>query len=170
MVDVLTVFFIPIIGLFVAVIFVGIFIWSTVYLIKNYKTKKLSAGYSLLINIITILIVIFVPFTEIRTQMDFKVHYNAREEIITMIQTGKLVKNTDYSILLPEGYRNLSKGGGEIIIYEDNENIEILFYTFRGILDNFAGFVYTTTGNEPHMEQYKIVVHMKENWYWCSSW
>ena len=46
-------------------------------------------------------------------------------------------------IHLPKEYKHLSKGGGEILVEKTGKDLNIVFYTNRGMLDNFSGIVVT---------------------------
>ena len=78
--------------------------------------------------------------------LDFKMHKTDREEVVSMVKGGKLKYNVPDSpslIQLPKPYDHLSKGGGEVIAVKTGDSFTILFFTYRGMLDNFSGFVYT---------------------------
>lgn len=47
----------------------------------------------------------------------------------------------------PEKYHQLSKGGGEVVI-EKNGKL-IVFFMYRGVLDNFSGFVFSPSDKKP---------------------
>jgi len=160
-IDIVTVFVQLFIELIVYIAFLIIIIWSIFYWITNFKDKKMYAMIPLIINIITIISIMFIPFKDIMLKLDFETHYNERVSIVDMVKSGELRNDTAYRhdlIQLPEEFKHLSKGGGEISVYKDNNTTEILFYTFRGILDNFSGFVYAEDGKEPILEYYDIII------------
>ena len=83
--------------------------------------------------------------------LDFKMHKTDREKVVSMVESGKLKENVPDSpsfIQLPKRYDHLSKGGGEVIAVQKGERLTILFFTYRGILDNFSGFVYSPNGQK----------------------
>ncbi|MEK1832858.1 hypothetical protein AAAC51_39785 [Priestia megaterium] len=43
----------------------------------------------------------------------------------------------------------MSKGGGDIVVETKGKAKSILFFTYRGMLDNFSGFVYNPNDNKP---------------------
>jgi hypothetical protein len=107
--------------------------------------------------------------------LDFKLNKKAREEVVQMIRNSSLKPNVPHSsslIQLPEKYHRLSKGGGEIVI-EKNGNL-ILFFTYRGILDNFSGFVYSPNDKKPSQRDFdgdfKQVEKLDKNWYFVGSY
>lgn len=106
--------------------------------------------------------------------MDWEFHANKsdREEVVTLIEKEVIQPNVAHNkslILLPEEYRNLSKGGGEIIV----EDGRVFFFTFRGILDNFSGFVYSPTDANPRQGDFggdvKEIVKLEKHWYFVGS-
>lgn len=58
-------------------------------------------------------------------------------------------------VKLPSKYAGLSRGGGEAHIVGEGESKTVMFYTFRGILDNFSVYAYApTAGAYEEMEHY----------------
>lgn len=113
---------------------------------------------------------LFFPLTQFMLNLDFKMNKSERKEVVEMVEQGTLKPNVSYDsslIHLPEKYDQLSKGGGEIII-EKNGNL-ILFFTYRGILDNFSGFVYLHNDKKPRQSDFdgdfKQIERLDENWY-----
>nr|WP_280166754.1 hypothetical protein [Priestia aryabhattai] len=43
----------------------------------------------------------------------------------------------------------MSKGGGYIVLETKGKTKSILFFTYRGMLDSFSGFVYDPNDNKP---------------------
>jgi len=66
----------------------------------------------------------------------------------------------------------LSNGGGDILLEKANEQYFVLFFTYRGVLDNFSGFVYSSDNKKPQLRQFggyiKAIVKMKKHWYYIS--
>lgn len=76
-------------------------------------------------------------------------------------------------VKLPSKYAGLSRGGGEVHIVGDGEKQVVMFYSFRGILDNFSVYAYApTSGKCMTLSQYTDwvqVVPLREGWYFCAS-
>jgi hypothetical protein len=128
------------------------------------------------IQAVTILFLIFFPFTKVMLDLDFKMHKTAREKVVSMVESGKLKPNVPDSpslIQLPKRYDQLSKGGGEVIAVRTGDHFTILFFTYRGMLDNFSGFVYSPNGQksiEKDLEEDFIEIEkLAEHWYFVSS-
>ncbi|WP_246277129.1 hypothetical protein [Neobacillus endophyticus] len=99
-----------------------------------------------------------------------------REKVAKMVEQGALnpnVKDSPWLIHLPKQYQGLSVGGGDIIIEKTGNGYSILFFTYRGILDNFSGFVYTPNDQNPSTKafdgDFKEIEKMDKNWYFVSS-
>lgn len=128
------------------------------------------------INISCLLIVLFVPFTAIAIDLDFRINYEKRAQVVSMVESGKLQPNINYNrslILLPARYRGLSNGGGEIVVERAGNATEILFYSFRGVLGNFSGFVYRTDDRAPTRGDlggnFVEIEKLREKWYWVAA-
>ncbi|WP_246277414.1 hypothetical protein [Neobacillus endophyticus] len=93
-----------------------------------------------------------------------------------MVVNGEIKPNvTDNSSLihLPKKYDHLSAGGGDIVVEKTSNGYNILFFTFRGVLDGFSGFVYATTDQKPLKNAFdgdiKEINRMAKNWFFISS-
>lgn len=131
----------------------------------------------ILIQSITILLIFFFPFTQIVLDIDYKMNKSEREEVVEMVEKGILKPNVSHDsslIQLPEKYIGLSKGGGEIVIEKDGNNSSILFFTYRGILDNFSGFVYSPDDKKPSQHDFdgdfNEVEKLDVKWYFVGSY
>ncbi len=76
-------------------------------------------------------------------------------------------------VSLPPSYAGLSRGGGDAIVCGEGSAKAVLFYSFRGVLDNFSVYAYA-----PNPEAYAAltaytpwfqVIPIRENWYFCAS-
>ncbi len=163
----------PILGL----IFFSIFIINIISLIKTIR-KGIIAFIPIIIQVTTVLIIVFVPFTDIWLKIYFMKYRTEREIIVKEIYNGELFPNIKHNskiISLGKEYPYVSMGGNEIIINEYDGYKNILFYTFRGILDNYSGFLYVPKGGNPfggvdttEMSE-TDVIKLKESWYYISN-
>ncbi|WP_238579198.1 hypothetical protein [Neobacillus niacini] len=151
----------------------GFFIVITVKTILNLFKNKDWKPFT--IQLLTTILWLFFPFTQVMLNLDFKMNKSEREEVVEMVEQGTLKPNVSYDSLLihlPKKYDQLSKGGGEIVI-EKNGNL-ILFFTYRGILDNFSGFVYSPNDKKPSQSDFdgdfKQIEKLDENWYFVGSY
>jgi len=151
----------------------GFFIFITVKTIMNLFKNKDWKPFT--IQILTILLWLFFPFTQVMLDLDFKMNKSERKEVVEMVENGTLKPNVSYDsslILLPKKYEQLSKGGGEIVI-EKNGDL-VLFFTYRGMLDNFSGFVYSPNDKKPNQSDFdgdfKQIEKLDKNWYFVGSY
>jgi hypothetical protein len=132
-----------------------------------------------LLCIITGTAAIFVPFTALTTNLDFRVHYAARTVVVGDVLAGKYDNHIESSgtrgdfIALPANLSYLSSGGGEVIRFHHQDRTMILFFSFRGILDSFSGFVFSTDNAPPTNGdfggQFVEVIPLRKNWFWVAS-
>jgi len=67
---------------------------------------------------------------------------------------------------LPQSEYFLSYGGGRVIVRGDNKRIIVMFYTWRGTLNNSSGFViYTSENSEPQTPLMHGARHIKDHWF-----
>lgn len=169
-VDIVTEFIMLPILLIVFGFFAVVTVRTVIYLFRNKKWAPIA------IQTMTILLVIFFPFTVIVLDLDFKLNKSEREKVIQMVENGTLKPNVSHDstlIHLTKKYQHLSKGGGEIVVEKKPIGYSILFFTYRGILDNFSGFVYVSNDQKPLKNDFdgdfKEIERLERNWYWVGS-
>ncbi|MFJ7976648.1 hypothetical protein ACIQZI_13245 [Peribacillus sp. NPDC096379] len=169
LIEIVTEFLMLPIWLVVFGFFIVITVKTIINLFKNTDWKPFA------IQLLTVLLWLFFPFTQVMLDLDFKTNKSEREEVVKMVENGTLKPNISYDssiIQLPEKYDQLSKGGGEIVI-EKNGSF-ILFFTYRGMLDNFSGFVYSPNDKKPSQHDFdgdfKQIEKLDENWYFVGSY
>jgi len=171
LVDIITEFLMLPIWLFVYAFFIIITIWTLIHLFKKRKWQPF------LIQLITISLWFSFPFNQVNLDLNFKIHQDKREEVATKIENGVIKPNVSDSpslIQLPKKYTQLSKGGGDIAVETKGKAKSILFFTYRGMLDNFSGFVYNPNDNKPSKSDFngdfKQIKKVHKNWYYVSSY
>ncbi|NEW01501.1 hypothetical protein GYH73_008355 [Bacillus megaterium] len=171
LVDMITEFLMLPIWLFVYAFFIIMTIWTLIHLFKKGKWQPF------VIQLITILLWFFFPFNQVNLDLNFKIHQDKREEVATQIENGVIKPNVSDSpslIQLPKKYTQLSKGGGDIVVETKGKAKSILFFTYRGMLDNFSGFVYNPNDNKPSKSDFngdfKQIKKVHKNWYYVSSY
>lgn len=174
LVDWLTVFLAPLLSLAVWILFALIYVASVVYALRGrgpLSKRMLPLGISSAV----LLLVLWVPWTPLWLDLNFRLYRSDRMRVVSQVQSGTLRPNVSYNpdlISLPRGLRHVSKGGGEVVVQHYPGGTEVFFYTFRGILDNYSGFVYRSDGSSPSggTEQYHEIERLTEHWYWVASW
>ncbi len=143
------------------------------------KIKKIGARSFIPLGVMVFgfIVIVFVPFTYLWLKIDFYLYKDERNEIVDKVLSGELKSNVDYNadlIALDNSYPLVSMGGNEIVVEGYDSNKYILFYTFRGILDNYSGFLYVPKGGKPSKfsdlweESSTQIALMEENWYYVS--
>jgi len=171
LVDIITEFLMLPIWLFVYAFFIIMTIWTLIHLFKKRKWQPF------VIQLITISLWFLFPFNQVNLDFNFKIHQDKREEVATKIENGVIKPNVSDSpslIQLPKKYTQLSKGGGDIVVETKGKAKSILFFTYRGMLDNFSGFVYNPNDNKPSKSDFngdfKQIKKVHKNWYYVSSY
>ena len=172
LIDLLTPFLAPLVALPVLLIFAGATLCALVEAAAGLWRRELRRVLPLGICLAALAAAVYVPWTPLMLDVDFHLNRHAREEVVRQVQQGRLRPDPRFGtglIKLPFRYRNLSAGGGEIV-YEGGE---VLFYTFRGVLDSFAGFVYSPSDDAPGFASFggdvKEVRRLRKHWFWMSS-
>lgn len=122
-----------------------------------------------------LLLLINVSCTRVVLDADFRRNLKEREEVIRMIKEGEFEIRERLNIIqLPERYRYLSRGGGLIMVERYESGIGVFFFTFRGILDNFSGFIYRNDNACPNSTDFsgdfKQIKKIGEGWFWAASY
>lgn len=170
LVHILTPFLMPFLWLAVAGFFLVTAIFSIIALFKKQGWKPV------IIQAMTVIFIIFFPINKVVLNLDFEKHREDRDAVVKKVMEGTLTSNVSYNdsvIHLPEEYGALSKGGGDIVIDKKNDEMLILFFTFRGLLDSFSGFVYSSSGEKPRSGDFGgdfiEIEPLAEHWYFVRS-
>ncbi|KWU53231.1 hypothetical protein AWW70_27895 [Bacillus mycoides] len=171
LVQLVTPFFMPIVSIAIYGSFFIIFIIGIINFIKCKNWKPL------VIQLIIIIICIYVPFVRIYMKLDFIIYKEDRKQVIELIEQKKLIPNVEYNnemIHLPKQFVSTSKNGGDILVQEKENSTLIFFYTYRGILDNFSGFIYSLNDIKPiksdFNSDFKEIIKVEKNWYYVTSY
>ncbi|WP_127579424.1 hypothetical protein [Paenibacillus koleovorans] len=130
----------------------------------------------LIVCVAALLMYALFPFTTVILYVDFHRNLADREQVIQQLETKPILIQPDTSgvqavIPLPLEYKHVSRGGGDVLL--DSRSGKVLFFTFRGVVDNFSGFVYSPSGQEPQADDFggtlREIERMKENWYWVRA-
>jgi hypothetical protein len=101
--------------------------------------------------LVAVLVAVFFPFTDIWLTANFHLKKASRERVVAEVASGKLVPNVSHNrklIALPRGTR-VSKGGDEIVVEGSAKEAYVFFFTYRGILDHYSGFLWVPDGGNP---------------------
>ncbi len=153
--------------------------WAVVHAATRIReddpTVFLPAG----IGVITLLCVVVIPLTDIGLATDFALNRAQREVVVAQVKAGALRPNVPYApglISLPFPYRHLSDGG-EIEVIKDGRVLNIYFYTWRGVLDHYAAYIYRSDGADlaarvadgtipPGIDSFSSLQRLDAHWFW----
>jgi hypothetical protein len=172
--DLVTPFLLPFIILILWAILGILVLISAISIPFDFRIYSWKSLWPIIINGSTLLILLYVPFTSIRLNIEFTMNKKGYEEVIRMIENGKLEPNEYGQAYLPPEYRHLSKGGGEIMVDTSDGITSVFFYTFLGILDNFSGYMYRSNGAPPDQDfmggDWAEITRKEPHWYFCASY
>lgn len=117
----------------------------------RHRSKGVYAFAPLMVSTGTLFVAFFVPFTQLWLYANFHLNKAAREQVIEKVKSSTFAPNVAYNdklIALPKD-SGVSMGGDEIIVEGSSNNPYVFFFTFRGILDNYSGFLWVPDGGRP---------------------
>ncbi|MFG1490404.1 hypothetical protein ABMA58_14230 [Oceanospirillum sp. HFRX-1_2] len=175
-VEIITVFLMmPLYG-FVWLFFIVCMVFSLTSLF-NFKSVGLTCFAPLGIHVVALVLVAYVPFTMLWLKADYMINKEQREQVVAKVLNGELQPHVNYNaslINLSDGYPGLSRGGNDIVIESHEGLTYVLFFTFRGVLDNYSGYLYVPKGGSPEMysdlneSEFTQIKHIESNWYLIS--
>jgi hypothetical protein len=119
------------------------------------------------------------PFvTEDVTEENFRLNVDRRTAVAKEIIEGKenfkisQKGGRGESVVLPPPDDVLSVGGA-VLVWREGGNPCVMFFSFVGVLDSFAGFVYSANGKMPPTDAFLgepiQIIKTAPNWFWYSS-
>lgn len=179
LIEYLTVFLEPPLEIGVGLLFVVSLIWSVLYVIRKRQLGLAMASAPLVINVATVLIVVLVPFTPLTISLNFRFYLGIRTKVVNDVLAGKYenrVRNAGVRgdlIPLTDTVPSLSSAGGEVVRLRRAHGTLVLFFDYRGILDSFSGFVYSSDDAPPAADDFGgnffEIERLRKNWFWVSS-
>jgi hypothetical protein len=152
LIDVVTPFAAAFLWLPVLVIAIAAVVTATILPFRRWRTHRIASLLPFAFLVACFITTRFIDFTALWLAGNFRFHHADRVQVVRRIANGKLRPNVSHNaslIALPRQFAPVSLGGGEVVVQRDGDKLKILFYTFRGVLDHFAGFVYTSDGSAP---------------------
>ncbi|MSR60380.1 MAG: hypothetical protein EXS05_22530 [Planctomycetaceae bacterium] len=176
LVDVLTPFIAPLLWLPVLAVALAAVVVAIVLPIRRWRTQRIRSLLPLGFFVACFIATRFISFTELWLAANFRLRHTDRENVVKRIASGELRPNVSHNaslIALPRKFAPVSLGGGEVDVQRDGDKLKILFFTYRGVLDPFAGFVYTSDGSAPKDGDFngEFFVNRKveDRWYYVSA-
>jgi len=159
------------IGVFI--LFLISFTWSLIYMFLSLKHDKhiIPSVLPLFINVLTALLVIFIPFNQIYYYFLFSKDLSDYEQVIEMIDIGEFYEMGQYWDL-PDEWAYLSYSE-EIVVKQHEKGFCVMFYIYRNVMLNSSGFAYCSNGLTPG--QYDVglgtgrSLGWEEGWYYVKS-
>lgn len=158
------------------ILFVVITGLNLVTLLRNIQEWRRTC-LPVLVCALGFIVLMLTPFTELWLDYNFVIYRDAREGVVQDVIAGTLKPNVAHNeklITLPESSPTLSLGGNEIVVEVHMDRTYVLFFTFRGVLDNYAGFLWVPVGANPssfsdlHEKDSSTIERLDQNWYWVS--
>lgn len=162
----------------VIIILITSIVLSLIYLVTSVRRQKFIATIPLIICLFVVLGAYFIPFTKLSVSYDFRTNFSKRVEIVEQIQTGQLKITPTYgenmsAVVLPPDKTSLSRGGGEVLYQNNGSTTSVFFFTFKGIMDNFSGFIYRSDESNPFQTDfggdYVELIKLRDHWFWAAS-
>ena len=144
--DAFTIFGAAIAAAGATLLFLGAAVFAVVLIVRRFRRERWRTLLPLTIQVAASLVIVFVPLSSVTMKLDFRLHQAERERAVELLRAGALPPPNEYGLVaLPLAMRHLSRGGGDIIVEDEG----VLFFTVRGVVDNFSGFVYRADGMPP---------------------
>jgi hypothetical protein len=139
------------------------------------RKEGTKPGVPLLVCAGTLATVLFVPFTNIWLWVDFHMKVTEREAVVQKIYSGHLQPNVPHNkrlIALGKGSK-LSMGGNEVMVDVQDGKTYVLFFTYRGIMDSYSGFLFVPKGGSPSTfsemnDRGAQLTKFSDTWYYAS--
>lgn len=126
----------PIILFFIVTIIVSLIFWVRNNLKYDFPFLPLT------INILFVGLIIILPLNKIRNRFEFVIQKRQYEKAADFVLSKQIEQTIHPEIFrLPKNYKNLSVGGGEVIVINKSNQKGVFFYTFRGVPDGQIGFL-----------------------------
>lgn len=163
-----TLLLMPIIWLAVYGFFILIYIIAIAHILK--KKERLPFYLQSLV----LLLILIIPFEQILIDLYFAINKSQRAEVVSMIQNETMTTSSEAKVHLPNKYAHLSSDDGSIEIEEQNGEYSLLFYTYKGIQDDFNGYIFSPNDKKPSNYSFggdlKEIQRIEENWFYVVSY
>ena len=134
------------------------------------KDKCLINIISFSILILTIFLVLFFPFREVKFKLEFELYEDKREKVIRLLQNNKLNIDEFGQCILPNELDMVSEDGKIMVYKNDVDGILVGFWYFRGIGTNSELLMYSSLDEsfiKSNLGNKIINVEMlNDNWYY----
>lgn len=155
-------------------LFIGgivLLILSIIHIFKKYKITKMKSLLPLLLSLVLLFLIFERPFFPVFQKAEFSFKLDEREEVAGQILKGEIRSSNEQGDLypVPQKYNHSSLSDGNEVM---KMNDKLLFFTVRGILDNFSGYVFSPNGSAPTNDDVQAdiikIQKMSDHWYYIS--
>ncbi|WOV84389.1 hypothetical protein PGH26_00125 [Sporosarcina jeotgali] len=142
--------------------------WSVGFFKNREKGKNLVP---LVMSLLLFFLLLANPLSPLIQKAEFNFNLDERDEIANLILDGKIQSSNTRGDLfhIPANYKGSSLSDGKEVM---KVNEKLVFFTNRGILGNFSGYVFSPNGVEPNDKDLAANIvklkKMKKNWYYVS--
>ncbi len=168
-------FLTPFINIFIIVYLILMLILILIVLIILINNKQ---WITIMIATIICLLMIILPIDSYAESARFHILQSKMEQ--TALNTirgdyGKLSDDNNVDVLsLPDSLHNLSRGGGDVLVFHNADKSAVFFFTYRGLIDNFSGYVYLTDLNAKYLlknySDWIQIIQIDQHWFfYCST-
>jgi hypothetical protein len=177
LVSVLTVFIEPILEIAVFGAFGAALVWAIVHALLPFRGQRANRFSPLLLGACVCLLFVSFPFTAVYLKINFMVLLHERtlvaERLVRSVQSSAPMDHGRGDMVHLDGLDSQLSDGGDIMYWHNQGRQMVFFFTFRGILDHFSGFVYSANDRPPEREDFGgewiEVTRIRKNWYWAAS-
>jgi hypothetical protein len=118
-----------------------------------------------------------VPFTSIYLKFNFAAFQRQRTAIAERLLSPEFEMTSQSNgcghIVNLSGSNWWLSEEGEVMVCASNAKEMVFFFTFRGILGHFSGFIYSADDAAPQEGDFGgrwiEIEHLRKRWYWASS-
>lgn len=117
----------------------------------RHRCKGAFAFAPLAVSTGALLLAFFVPFTQLWLYANFHLNKSAREQVVEKVRSGVFKPNVAHNakLIALQNDSGVSMGSDKIIVEGPLNNPYVFFFTFRGILDNYSGFLWVPDEGKP---------------------
>jgi hypothetical protein len=148
-------------------------LFAVVVMVLRLRSEGWRAATPVLIQAVALIVLASVPLSRIALDVDFRWYRGDREHVIELVRSGQLRPANGLEnglATLPAKFAHVSRGG-EIDVIRGGDRSAVLFYAFRGVLDHYAGFVYSATAVPPQPADeipWREIEQRDRYWWWVS--
>lgn len=173
--DLLTPFLFPLLAGLVWVAFSISLIIALIQAAK-FKSQGITAFSPIMMCCTALFLVFLIPFSWLWTTANYHWHKSRRVELVRQVSNREIVPNVSHNpslIKIGKEMPYLSMGGNEIVVEGRSDFKYVFFYTYRGVLDNYNGFLFVPQGGDPkgfsdlNEAESTNLVQLEQEWFYA---